>query len=235
MRHSNSSLTLRALSALLRYPDAELRAACGEIASALTEDAALSSARLAELESLLRQIARMDPFEVEARYVETFDRGRSSSLHLFEHVHGDSRERGPALVDLGQTYERAGLVLAPGELPDYLPVVLEFASTQPADVAGELLSEISHIVKAIFSALHARANPYATVLAAVLELAGERVEAVAIEAEPALDEAWAEPAPFGGCSSRGQAKPSAPQPVHIIRRNPAASDPTQAASQRRLA
>jgi len=235
MKHPNRSITLRALSAMLRYPDAELRAAGSEIASALREDAALPPARIGELESLLRQFASLDPYELESRYVETFDRGRSSALHLFEHVHGDSRERGPALVDLGQMYERAGLILAPGELPDYLPVVLEFASTQSGEVESSLLGEISHIVKAIFSALHGRGSPYAAVLAAVLELAGEGAEPVSIEDEPALDEAWAEPAAFGGCSSQGQAKPGVPQPIHIIRKNPAASEPTPAASQRRLA
>ena len=73
----------------------------------------------------------------------SLDRGRATSLHLFEHVHGDSRDRGPAMIDLAQTYEAAGLYLAEGELPDYLPVVLQYASTQPpaqarAFLAGDL-------------------------------------------------------------------------------------------------
>ncbi len=233
-KHHDCQFTLRALSSMLRYPDAELRAACDEIAQVLHKEAALSPARIAELESLLHQLAHLDPYEVEARYVETFDRGRSSSLHLFEHVHGDSRERGPALVDLAQTYERAGLYLAPDELPDYLPVVLEFASTQPHEIANGMLAETTHILKAIFSALHARGNPYASVLAAALELAGETAEPVAFTAEPALDETWAEPPAFDGCNSHGQSKPGAPQPVHIIRKNSATSD-VAAASERRLA
>ena len=78
-----------------------------------------------------REMERADPIELEARYVELFDRGRATSLHLFEHVHGDSRDRGPAMIDLTQTYEKAGLLLGPHELPDHLCVVLEFASTQP--------------------------------------------------------------------------------------------------------
>ncbi|MCP2937330.1 nitrate reductase molybdenum cofactor assembly chaperone, partial [Salmonella enterica subsp. enterica serovar Typhimurium] len=82
----------------------------------------------------------------EAAYVELFDRGRSTSLHLFEHVHGDSRDRGPAMIDLAQTYEKAGLYLAEGELPDYLPVVLEFVSTQPAREARAFLGEMTHIL-----------------------------------------------------------------------------------------
>ncbi len=110
--------------------------------------------------------------------MELFDRGRRTALHLFEHVHGDSRDRGPAMVDLAQTYDRAGLQLVPGELPDYLPVVLEFASTQPPAQAREFLRETAHIVQAIFSALLERGSPYASVLAAVLDLAGERAQKV---------------------------------------------------------
>jgi nitrate reductase delta subunit len=159
----------------------------------------------------------MDPFEAEARFIETFDRGRATSLHLFEHVHGDSRDRGPALVDLGQTYERAGLAFEGDELPDHLSVVLEFASTQPARVAREFLNEMAHILNAVFSALRERESPYASVIAAVLELAGQKAEAVPVEADQALDDAWAEPPAFDGCSSVGQARPGTPQPIHIVR------------------
>ncbi len=224
MTNHDIRLSLRALSAMLRYPDAELRAAALEIAATLRHETALPSSRIRELEALLRQFATLDPYKVESRYVDTFDRSRSCSLHLFEHVHGDSRARGPAMVDLAQTYERAGLELAPGELPDFLPVVLEFASTQPVDVAVEFLGEITHVVKLIFSALHSRGNPYAMVLAGVLELAGERAEPVEIEAEPEdmLDDKWIEPEAFGGCSSHGQSKPDGVQPIHIIRTNAAA-------------
>lgn len=220
-------LTLRALAAMLGYPDAGLREAMPAIVAALDSERVLKPARLAELAALGRQLAGMDPFEAEARYVDTFDRGRATSLHLFEHVHGDSRERGPALVDLGQTYERAGLVLEGEELPDHLPVVLEYASTQPDAAAREFLAEMAHILTAIFSALRERESPYASVIAAVLELAGERVQAVPVAPEPEMDEAWAEPPAFDGCSTRGQARPDAPQPIHIVRKD---TTPVQGAS-----
>jgi nitrate reductase delta subunit len=220
-------LSLRALAAMLGYPDVELREAMPAIVAALKTEGVLKPARLAELAALGRQLAGMDPFEAEARYVDTFDRGRATSLHLFEHVHGDSRERGPALVDLGQTYERAGLVLQGEELPDHLPVVLEYASTQPDAAARELLAEMAHILTAIFSALRERGSPYASVIAAVLELAGERVQAVPVAPEPGMDEAWAEPPAFDGCSTRGQARPGALQPIHIVRKN---TTPVQGAS-----
>ena len=209
--------TLRALAWLLRYPDAELRAAAGALGAALHDEGALAAGRLAELDALVRRLAAAAGLRVEAEYVELFDRGRRTALHLFEHVHGDSRDRGPAMVDLAQTYDRAGLQLVPGELPDYLPVVLEFASTQPPAQAREFLRETAHIVQAIFSALLERGSPYASVLAAVLDLAGERAQKVEVAAEPAIDDSWAEPEAFGGCSSQGQSRPNEEQPVHLVR------------------
>lgn len=220
--------TLRVLAALLRYPDAEFRAAVPELVQALQREAALPAARLEELCALLQRLQRDDVFTVEADFVDLFDRGRGTALHLFEHIHGDSRDRGPAMIDLQQTYERAGLYLAPGELPDHLSVVLEFASTQPAREARDFLAEIAHIARAIFSALQRRRSPYASVLAAVLELAGERAEAVEIPPEPELDAEWAEPEAFGGCSSAGQSRPEQPQPIHIVRKSSAHQPGAQA-------
>ena len=109
------------------------------------------------------------------------------------------------------------------ELPDHLCVVLEFASTQPPAAAREFLGEMAHILQAIFSALRQRESGYASVVAAVLELAGQKVEAVPVTPDEALDEAWAEPQAFGGCDTRGQAAPGQPQPIQIVRRPPQAS------------
>ena len=211
-------LTLRALARLLAYPGAELRAQMPSLVDALRSEQVLPAARVAELQALVQQVCTMDPYEAEARYVDTFDRGRQTSLHLFEHIHGDSRERGPALIDLTQTYERAGLFLDGKELPDHLGVVLEFASTQPPAVAREFLAELAHILNALFSALQSKASPYASVVAAVLEAAGERAQSVAIAPEPDMDEAWAEPEAFDGCATRGQNRPDQPQPIHIVRK-----------------
>lgn len=217
---TRATYTLRVLAHLLRYPDADVRAHIPEMQQALQSEAALAPARLAELAALLRYLERAPALDVESEYVELFDRGRRTALHLFEHVHGDSRDRGPAMIDLIQTYEKGGLYLGPEELPDHLAVVLEFASTQPPAQAREFLGEIAHIVRNIFSALSARQSPYASVLAAVLELAGEKAQTVPLAPEPALDESWAEPEVFGGCSTEGQAKPGQSQPIQIVRKNP---------------
>jgi nitrate reductase delta subunit len=125
------------------------------------------------------------------------------------------------MIDLAQTYEKAGLYLAEGELPDYLPVVLEFVSTQPAKEARAFLGEMTHILNAIFSALVKRESAYASVLGALLEIAGEKAQAVKVAEEPPLDESWEEPAVFGGCSTEGQARPGQPQPVRIVRKTAA--------------
>jgi nitrate reductase delta subunit len=210
-------LTLRVLAHLLSYPDTSLRDHLAEMTTALQGERALRPDRLAELSALMQHLRGARAMDVEAHYVETFDRGRGTALHLFEHVHGDSRDRGPAMIDLLQTYEQAGLYLAPGELPDHLTVVLEYASTQPPAQARAFLRELTHILQAIFSALLRRESPYASVLAAVLELAGEKAQAVKIPDEPTLDESWEEPAVFGGCSTQGQASPGQPQPIQIVR------------------
>ncbi len=210
--------TLRVMSALLSYPDAHLRDDLSALRDALHAEDALRPERMAEIDVLVASLAGGDPFDVEAEYVHLFDRGRSTSLHLFEHVHGDSRDRGPAMIDLAQTYEKAGLELAAGELPDFLPVVLEFAATQPPREARALLGEFAHITKAIFAALVKRESRYASVLGALLDLAGEKAELVAVADDEPLDAAWEEPPAFDGCSTAGQASAGQAQPIHIHRR-----------------
>jgi len=212
----NASKTLRVLSHLLDYPSTTVRTHLPELKQALHEERAIGAARLSELVALMQWIIESAPLDVEADYVSLFDRGRSTSLHLFEHIHGDSRDRGPAMIDLAQTYEKAGLYLAEGELPDFLPALLEFVSTQPPREARAFLSEMTQILNALFTALKQRQSPYASVLGALIELAGETAQSVALAPEVPLDEAWSEPVAFDGCSTQGQARPGQPQPIHMI-------------------
>jgi nitrate reductase delta subunit len=211
------SRSLRVLAALLAYPDAQMRRHLPEMRDLLDDEAVVSPSRRLELDALMDTLQRADPLQTEAAYVELFDRGRATSLHLFEHVHGDSRDRGPAMIDLGQTYEKAGLILAPGELPDYLPAVLEFVSTQPPREARAFLGEIAHILNALFGALCKRESAYASVLGALIDLAGEKDPPV----EPPL---------FDGCSAKGQAKPGQAQPIHVVRSVPASGSGANAQS-----
>lgn len=225
------TLSLRGLARLLAYPDQALREHAHEVLQAIRNEGQVGAERLAGLERLVSQLTRTEAFEIESDYVELFDRGRATSLHLFEHVHGDSRDRGQAMVDLVQTYEQAGLKLNPdngGELPDYLPLVLEFVSTQPAEQAREFMGEFAHILNALYAALLKRRSLYAHVPAALLELMGHPIEPTEVPEDEALDDAWSEPPAFDGCSTRGQQRADQPQPIHIVRTNKAA--PTRGAT-----
>ena len=230
MAQKTASITLRVLARLLSYPNAALKSDLADMQSALHAEQALAKDRMAEIDTLINHLANGDPLEIEGEFVELFDRGHSTSLHLFEHVHGDSRDRGPAMVDLTQTYEKAGLFLAPEELPDYLPVVLEFVSTQPPKEAKAFLAEMAHIFKAIFSALQQRETAYASVLGALIELSGEKAQAVKVAADEALDATWEEPVVFDGCSVKGQGKPDQPQPIHFVKTDAAKTRAAAAAT-----
>jgi nitrate reductase molybdenum cofactor assembly chaperone NarJ/NarW len=124
-------LTLKVLSALLTYPTAELLAAVPEMRAALDAEGRLPRRNRDRLDRLLEDLAIHDLYDLQERYVLLFDRTRSLSLHLFEHVHGESRDRGQAMVDLKSLYERHGLFMDSSELPDHLPLFLEFLSQIP--------------------------------------------------------------------------------------------------------
>lgn len=218
--HNDLATTLRALARLLEYPGSELRGHLPELRAALHGARAVSRQRLAQLDALVDGLLAQGGMDAEENYVQLFDCGRATSLHLFEHVHGDSRDRGPAMIDLARTYEAAGLYLAEGELPDYLPVVLQFASTQPAPQARAFLAEMAHILNAIHNALQKRNSLYAGVLGALIEMAGDTTRATEVPDEAPLDESWEEPLAFDGCSTQGQATPGQAQPIRIVRTKP---------------
>ena len=216
MKHS---LPLRALSRLLQYPDLELMEHLPEVAAALYEMPKLSKKVHLGLMEFVNNLEASDLIDSQENYVECFDRGRATSLHLFEHVHGDSSERGQAMVDLLQTYKEGGLQLSANELPDHLSIILEFASTLPLDQAKQFVGEMAHILNAVYSTLVARNNRYAWLIAAVIEFSGEKFKVVELKIEEeSMDEEWAEPPAFGGCSTRGQSKPGEEQPLHFMKR-----------------
>jgi len=186
--------SLKALGVLLAYPSAELRAALPEIAAALEADRRLGEPALAALRELVAELTGGDAMDLEERYVGLFDRGRLTSLNLFEHVHGESRERGPAMVDLKQLYQRAGLRMTTRELPDYLPALLEFLSLRPEPEARETFADCAHILRETGEALRDRGSRYSAVFAALLAWAGEpglraRKNAPPLE-EKSIDEEW---------------------------------------------
>lgn len=202
------SNTLRALSALLAYPTEDLRAAIADIGAVLVDEGRVSARERADLWPLLDELRNADLYDLQERYVELFDRSRSLTLNLFEHVHGESRDRGQAMVDLAALYERGGLTMTANELPDYLPLLLEYASTRPIGEARQLLADIAPIVAALRERLVGRGSAYAGVFGALLALSGSANAEPLELAEPTdIDADWAEdPVAFGpeaasGCSS----------------------------------
>jgi nitrate reductase delta subunit len=196
-------IVFRALSALLSYPTAELRQALPEIAEAISASSLIAVRDRQALSRLIDELAGGDLLDAEARYVELFDRGRATSLNLFEHLHGESRDRGQAMVELKSHYERAGFDLASRELPDFLPVVLEYLSCRDLAEARDMLGDCGHILKRIGEALVARDSSYAAIIQALLPLAGEApIDAASVRRAPEppedLDRDWAEPPAFGG-------------------------------------
>lgn len=200
--------TFKILAAMLTYPTAEIQEAVDDFLPLLKEEALLPAAFVKRLNPIITEYRERDLLDLQERYVLLFDRTRSLSLHLFEHVHGESRDRGQAMVDLKAMYEAKGLVVDSTELPDFLPLFLEFLSILPPAEALELLSEPAHVIAAIGERLTKRDSSYAAVLGALGQLSGpadaEVIEALRKEPDDdpedleALDEAWeAEQVTFG--------------------------------------
>jgi len=216
------TITLKALAALLAYPGPELVEALPEIREVVEAERRLGRKEKAALAAMIDDLASGDVLDAQEAYVGMFDRGRRTSLHLFEHVHGDSRDRGTAMVDLRGIYERAGFVLTANELPDYLPAVLEFLSTQPFATTEEMLGDCAHILRALGEALQERASPYAAVPAALLSLVRQPgLAAVKRDApargEKSIDEEWIEePVIFGPAGAPGGCGSARSQPQSSI-------------------
>jgi len=201
--------TFKALSALLSYPTADLQAAIPELVSAIDGEALLPAAMRRQVGVLMNEIAAGDLYDLQERYVLLFDRTRSLSLHLFEHVHGESRDRGQAMIDLKALYEQGGLEIDASELPDFVPLFLEFLSTRPRPEAYDLLAQPAHVLAAIAERLRKRHSCYEAIFRALVQLAATKPKADVVSAllagpDPdaddlaALDAAWEDqPVNFG--------------------------------------
>lgn len=229
--------TFKVLSALISYPDDALVAAGPELRQAIDEENLLPAQCRPALDAFIQELGDADVYDLQERYVELFDRTRSLSLHLFEHVHGESRDRGQAMIDLKAMYEENGLLLSTGELPDFLPVFLEFLSRRPQAEALKLLSDTAHILIALAERLQARDAPYEAVFRALEALAGPASEEATAELVPegpnadpndfaALDKAWEEEAVSFGPDAAPSCKDRLVAQIRAGRR-PAADLPTK--------
>ena len=192
--------TYRALAALIAYPTEALQAATGEIAAVLAEEGLVPASHRAAIDDLLAELAGRDIYDLQERYFALFDRSRTLSLHLFEHVHGESRDRGQAMADLIELYRGHGFEPTASELPDFLPLFLEFLSLLPGHEAQALLAEPAGILQVLAERLVTRKSTYAAVFAALATLAnapaitGSDTSAEDPDDLVALDAAWEEAA-----------------------------------------
>ncbi|WP_420347767.1 nitrate reductase molybdenum cofactor assembly chaperone [Pelagibius sp.] len=213
--------TFKVLSLLLSYPEEELQAAAAAMKEVLAQEELVPAACMSGLSKLLDEIAAGDLYDLQARYVLLFDRSRSLSLHLFEHIHGESRDRGQAMVDLADHYARHGLHLSARELPDFLPLFLEFLAARPLPEARELLGQPLHVISALGERLRKRKSAYAWVFLALESIARgkpskEAIESLLAESDDdpndlaALDRAWEDqPVTFGPGAAPGGGCPAA--------------------------
>ncbi|MFZ4607323.1 MAG: nitrate reductase molybdenum cofactor assembly chaperone [Caulobacter sp.] len=226
------ALTYKALAVLLAYPTADTQALAEAAIQAIEGEGMVPIQIRRSLARLADELADGDLFELQERYVWQFDRTRSLSLNLYEHVHGESRDRGQAMVALLELYRSKGVELSANELPDNLPVFLEFLSLLPETEAASLLGEAAHVLAAMGERLHRRQSPYRAVFGALTALAGAEADAAALASlmqEPdddpgdfeTLDRLWAETAVSFGPSDVGcpkteslvQAMNASPAPV----------------------
>ena len=193
---------IKALGLLLTYPEAPLRESLDSIEACLTE--ALPDPDLQRLRPLLSELREQELLSLQERYVALFDRSSRCSLHLYEHVHGDSRQRGQAMVALHTRYAAQGLRVLGRELPDYLPLLCEFLSLVEEAEAQALLQDAGLLLSLLQRRLEEKQSAYGAVLAALQTLSGLEFDSRLLqEAEPeeaeqdspeALDAAWEEQA-----------------------------------------
>lgn len=166
---------LKLVGVLLDYPQDELWRHADELLAAAA-DPALKGARREQLVAFTRGLLAQDPLAAQDQWLSTFDRGRSMSLLLFEHIHGESRDRGQAMVDLIEAYRKNGFELSAKELPDYLPLLLEFLDQRPQSEARDWLHHVSHIVGLLAARAHERKSPYAVLFEILVEFADGKVD-----------------------------------------------------------
>ena len=204
MAQDSGMIVLRALGALLSYPGPALREALPEIAELVRGSPLIGAPERAAVLGCVELIAGADPLWAEERYVALFDRGRATSLNLFEHVHGDARDRGEAMVELKSVYARAGFELTARELPDFLPVLLEYLSCRDMAETRDMLGDCAHILRSIGEALIRRGSPYSAVFEALLRMIGEKeLDARRAEESEDLDRDWREEPAFAPGAPQG--------------------------------
>ena len=223
-------LTLKVLSLLLSYPEAEMLTALDEMAAVIEQEMRLPRDNKKQLLALINSYLGADLLDLQEHYVALFDRGRYVSLHIFEHVHGESRDRGQAMVDLLQMYEAHGFEMSTHELPDYIPLFLEFLAQQDQATAIKFLQDAMPVLSLLGARLAERGSEFQAIFDALEGIAGEpegvdkiRQQAVTETPDETLlhmDEIWEEEAvSFMGAADSCQTRSATVSPITITSRD----------------
>ena len=223
-------LTLKVLSNLLSYPEAETLTALDEMAAVIEQENRLLEDQKKPVLALINSYRGADLLDLQERYVALFDRGRYLSLHIFEHVHGESRDRGQAMVNLLQMYEAHGFEMSTHELPDYIPLFLEFLSQQESSEAIKLLQDAMPVLCLLGARLAERGSEFQVIFHTLEGIAGEPEGINEIRQQAAtetpdetllhMDEIWEEEAvSFMGAGDSCQTKAAAVSPITITSRD----------------
>jgi len=204
---------LKLVSVLMDYPQDAMWEHREELLAA-ADGCALAPPQRAALAGFVRDLLDTDPLVAQDNWLRLFDRGRSMSLLLFEHIHGESRDRGQAMVDLLEAYREHGFELAAKELPDYLPLVLEYLAHRPRHEGVDWLQHVGHIVALLAARAAERRSPYAVVFDILVDIGATRLDVRALRerasAEPrddtpeAMDRLWEEEAVRFGVEAPGK-------------------------------
>jgi nitrate reductase delta subunit len=172
---------LKILSVMMDYPRLELQTHNHELEEEINSSQELPFSQKEGLIKLLHYFRDNDLMDIQEDYDSLFERGRATSLLLFEHVHGESRDRGQAMVDLMALYEDAGYQITVKELPDFIPLYLEFLSTRPELEAKEGIDDVVHIIGILAERLKQRESIYHHCFDALLQVADMKVNSQHIE------------------------------------------------------
>lgn len=218
---------LKLISRLLDYPTEQFTQHQTDINAMIMSSDQLNGDNKQALVDFVNSRFSQDILDWQSEYDAMFERGRSLSLLIFEHVHGESRDRGQAMVDLLKQYRLAGLDIDVKELPDYLPLFLEFLSTQGKENAQGWLQDIAPVLSVIYVRLQKRDSNYQALFNCLLALSEAQIDFDSIreqikdekrdDTNKALDKVWEEEAvTFGGDAVNGgyptaSSKPSSSQ------------------------
>lgn len=221
---------LSALSRLIDYPSQEIYEHGTDFANFIRQDSDISEQDKQALLGFVEQRFGTDLLDWQSDYDGLFERGRSLSLLIYEHLHGESRDRGQSMVNLLNQYKAAGLDIGVRELPDYIPLFLEFAGTQGTENAKGWLQDIAPILALLAVRLEKRECNYSVLFSTLVNLSGMEIDMQALydqvkdekrdDTKKALDKVWEEEAvTFGGDAVNGGCPSDTSKPSESQRRD----------------